>query len=482
MKSLRVNLNHSSEQYSLNNNHSFKEELNMNNMKTIDFLNGNENKNLFALFAPLLLAFFFSMAFDINDSLWIGNLLGQKALAAQTVSMPLILLYNSLCMGATGGVGILLSQAIGAKEKDRIDGFIAASAVGMLIFSLLIAVFCEIYIDGILSMVNTPAEIYEMAKEFLRIHILSFPFAMIYMYLSAVLRSYGNSIMQLIAIILCTLLNAVFDPIFIHFMGMNGVAAATVISEFIMMIIVIAYCRKNKILSVHLKLFHLKTLLEIISKAVPSMIQQSLPAVSTTFVTSLVAGFGVTSISGFGTAGKMETLLLYPPMAMNMALTSAAGQCFGAQNCKKAKEYTKWAVIMGAGILISLTLIVTIFSKNIAALFGADNAVKQVVSSYFAIIAIGYVCNIITNSMLGTVNGAGKPAAAMCLMIFYYIVVRMPLAKILSMTSLRLNGIWIAVLVSHIAAAAASTIYCTKLFRKDLVNSEVYLTYSKITE
>jgi Na+-driven multidrug efflux pump len=61
--------------------------------------------------------------------------------------------------------------------------------------------------------------------------------------------------------------------------------------------------------------------------------------------------------------------------------------------------------------------------------------------------------------MLGAINGFGKPASAMYLMIFYYIIVRIPLAKLLSTTSLGLNGLWFAVLISHIAAAIASVLF-----------------------
>ncbi|MDD3224648.1 MAG: MATE family efflux transporter [Clostridium sp.] len=435
----------------------------MKKFKTINFLEGPVSKNLSALYVPLLFAFFFNMAFDINDSLWIGNLLGQKALAAQTISMPLILLYNSICMGITGGIGILLSQTIGAKQKDKYDKIISTSFTSVLIFSLIISLLCEVGINGILSMVNTPGEIYLTSKSFLCIHILSFPFAMIYMYFSAVLRSNGNSIIQLVAVIGCTILNAILDPILIHFFGMNGVAAATVISESIMMIIVFIYCKKNKIIKINLHIFDFEIFHNIISKSIPSAIQQSLPSVSTTFITSLVATFGIMPIASLGTANKIETLLLYPPMAMNIAITSTVGQCFGAKNTKKSKEYLKSGILLGGTILLILTLIVTLFSKNIAVLFGANKAVSQITENYFTIIAFGYICNMITNSILGFVNGAGKPSSAMFLMIFYYIVVRIPLARVLSFTKLGLNGIWYAILISHLAAAAASLIYYSYL-------------------
>jgi Na+-driven multidrug efflux pump len=96
-----------------------------------------------------------------------------------------------------------------------------------------------------MSAVNTPVEIHATAENFLMIHILSFPFAMMYMFFCAVLRSYGNSSVQLVAIIGCTLLNVVLDPLFIRFMGISGVALATVISEGIMMILVFIYCKKK---------------------------------------------------------------------------------------------------------------------------------------------------------------------------------------------------------------------------------------------
>lgn len=438
----------------------------MKKAKTIDFLEGKSSRNLMALFVPLLIAFFFSMAFDINDSLWIGNLLGEKALAAQTVSMPLILIYNAVCMGVTGGIAILLAQAVGAKQESEIGKLISTSFTALLIFSFVITLFCEAGINLILSAINTPAEIYLMAKNFLMIHILSFPFVMLYMYFCAVLRSYGNSTVQLAAIIGCTLLNVGLDPLFIHFMGMSGVALATVISEGAMMVLLFFYCKKNRIMHIDLRLFRWDTLCDIASKAVPSMIQQSLPSISAAFVTSLVAVFGVTSIAAYGIAAKIETLLLYPPMAMNMALTSATGQCFGAKSTIRARDYSKWGVLIGCGLLSVLTLGVVLFSKQFTALFGADNNVSKIVSSYFYIIAFGYVCNIVTNSMLGTINGAGKPATAMFLMIFYYIIVRMPLAKILSLTVLGINGIWVAVLISHVAATIASTVLCRLVYKR----------------
>lgn len=72
------------------------------------------------------------------------------------------------------------------------------------------------------------------------------------------------------------------------------------------------------------------------------------------------------------------------------------------------------------------------------------------------LVSIGYILNTVTNCYLGALNGMGKPARSMFLMLFYYIVVRMPLAYLLSRLGFGVNGIWVAILVSHVVASVAA--------------------------
>ncbi|MFD3157215.1 MATE family efflux transporter [Haloimpatiens sp. FM7330] len=431
----------------------------MNKKLEKDFTTGNATKKLIGITIPLLIAFIFNMAYNIVDSLWIGNLLGEKAMAALTVSTPPILLFTSVAMGATNAVAILLSKHIGAKDKDSINKVISTSFTATIVFSVAITIICEFGVNIILNLLNTPPEIYSMAKNYFIIYILGYIFVFMYLYFNAVLRSFGNTTMQMISIILCTLLNVVIDPIFINKMEIKGAAIATLFSQGIMMFIMIVYIIKKKLITIDFKLSNRKVFKELVAKAIPSIIQQSIPAISTSFITYLVSGFGVLPIAAFGISGKLETILFYPAMALNMTITTCTGQCFGAKNTKKAREYLRSGMLLGSGFLIILTITVVFFSKSLASMFGAGVSVENLVKVYFSIISVGYVCNTVTNCVLGAVNGFGKPMAAMFLMIFYYIIIRMPLAKLLSITSLGLNGIWIAVLVSHVAASLAGILY-----------------------
>ena len=181
----------------------------------LDFINGNTKKCLLAMTLPMIVAMFLNMAYNLVDSLWIGNLLGETAYAALTNSTPIILLLTSIAMGATNGVSILLSQAIGAKNEQKKRTLISTSFCIAVVFSLLVTLLLEFFLPTILKLLNTPMETMSMAKNYLSIYILGYLPVYLYLYFTAVLRSFGNTMFQVIAMLVSTILNAILDPIFI---------------------------------------------------------------------------------------------------------------------------------------------------------------------------------------------------------------------------------------------------------------------------
>ena len=432
----------------------------------LDFIGGNTKRCLMAMALPMIAAMFLNMMYNLVDSLWIGNLLGETAYAALTNSTPIILILTSVAMGATNGISILLSQAIGAKDKEKTESLIATSFCVAVGFSLLVTVLLEVFLPGILKALNTPAETYDMAYSYLSIYVLGYLAVYLYLYFTAVLRSFGNSMFQAVAMLVSTILNAILDPLFIRFIGFHGAAIATLLSQVICLLFMLLYLKKKGLFAFRLSAFDRSEVLPLIQKAVPSVIQQSIPAVSTTFLTALVSTYSVTAIAAYGVTGKLETILFYPAMALNMVLTTIIGQCVGGKRYDRAKDYLKCALKYGCGLLVILSVFVVGFSRQLSGLFVKSDGVAAIVGTYFLIVGIGYILNTVTNCCLGTLNGMGKPSKSMLLMIFYYIVVRMPLAWLLSHLGFGLNGIWAAVLVSHVAASMAACMAGTLSFKK----------------
>lgn len=317
----------------------------------IDFIGGETKRCLMAMALPMIAAMFLNMMYNLVDSLWIGNLLGETAYAALTNSTPIILILSSVAMGATNGVSILLSQSIGAKDKKRTESLIATSFCVSVAFAILVTVVLELFLPGILHALNTPAETYDMAYSYLSIYVLGYLAVYLYCYFAAVLRSFGNSMFQAVAMLITTILNAVLDPVFIHWMGFNGAAIATLLSQTICLLFMLLYLKKKRLFAFRIAGFDSNSIPLLIQKAIPSVIQQSIPAVSTTFLTALVSIYSITAIAAYGVTGKLEIIVFYPAMALNMVLTTIVGQCAGGRRFDRAGDYLKYALLYGCGLL-----------------------------------------------------------------------------------------------------------------------------------
>lgn len=421
-----------------------------------DIINGDTRRNLCVMALPMFAAMLLNIAYNYVDSLWIGNLLGETAYAALTNATPIILVLTSIAMGATNGVSILLSQAIGSKDQERVDGLITTSLVNAILFSLLVTVVLECFLPHLLIVLGSPAETYKMACAYLRIYLIGYLFDFLFLYFSAVLRSFGNAVFQMLAMLISTILNAFLDPFFIRQFGFNGAAIATLLAQGLCMVFMIFYLLLKRPFTVRCRAYRFPLLTEIFDKAFPSIIQQCIPAISTAFLTALISRYGVSAIAAYGISSKLETILFYPAMALNMVLTTIVGQCIGSKRLDRANDYLRCALKGGCMVLLLLTILMVTYAKNLSWLFVQSTSVMDIVGLYFAIVGIGYILNTITNSFLGMLNGLGRPSSSMLLMIFYYIMIRMPLAAWLSSNSFGLYGIWFAILLSHICAAAAA--------------------------
>ena len=88
---------------------------------------------------------------------------------------------------------------------------------------------------------------------------------------------------QAVAMLVSTLLNAILDPIFINIIGFHGAAIATLISQIICLAFMCIYIYRKKLFNLSLSDFDTKEIMPFVKNAVPSVIQQSIPAISTTF-------------------------------------------------------------------------------------------------------------------------------------------------------------------------------------------------------
>ena len=419
---------------------------------------------------PCIISLLVGALYNIIDQIFIANAsyLGSYGNAANTVVFPLTVVALAIAVMIGDGCCAFVSMALGRNEVDKARRSVGNAVVLSIAGSFALTAIYLVFADRIIAMFGGTVneETFRHAQEYFFYITLGIPFYMFGQAMNPVIRADGSPRFAMVSTLAGAVINIILDPIFIHFIGFHGAAIATLLSQVICLAFMLIYLKKKKLFEFKISAFDKNDVLPLIQKAIPSVIQQSIPAISTTFLTALVSTYSVTAIAAYGVTGKLETILFYPAMALNMVLTTIIGQCVGGARYDRTKDYLKCALGYGCGLLVILSVLVVGFSKQLSGLFVKSDAVAAIVGTYFLIVSVGYILNTVTNCYLGALNGMGKPSKSMFLMIFYYIVVRMPLAYLLSYLGFGLNGIWVAVLVSHVVASVAAGISGTIAIKK----------------
>lgn len=430
---------------------------------SIDFIGGDTRRSLLRMVGPLLAAMVLTMAYNLVDSLWVGNLMGETGYAALTSSTSVVLILSAIAMGSSNGAAILIAQTAGAKKEA--GGLISVSLALAGAFSVGVTAVLELALRPLLSAMNTPPELFSMAYDYLSVYLLGYAVIFLYMHFTAAFRAFGDPVFQMKGMLLSTVFNAVADPLMIRGFGLRGAAWATVLSEALCLVFAVVYHRKKRLFRLTLRRADAAWVRPLLADAVPSAVQSCMPAVSSAALLLLVTGFGVTAIAAYGAAGQLEILLFYPAMAMNMALTAITGQCSGAGRTDRVRDYLRCALRLGTVFTAVLSAAVILFAGPLSRLFVDSGATAAIVQDFFRVVSVGYVLYMATSCFLGETSGLGHPGRSMALMFVYYIVVRVPLAAALVRTPLALDGVWTAVLISHIAAAALAAAQGLSLLR-----------------
>lgn len=430
---------------------------------SIDFIGGDTRRSLLRMVGPLLAAMVLTMAYNLVDSLWVGNLMGETGYAALTSSTSVVLILSAIAMGSSNGAAILIAQTAGAKKEA--GGLISVSLALAGAFSVGVTAVLELALRPLLSAMNTPPELFSMAYDYLSVYLLGYAAIFLYMHFTAAFRAFGDPVFQMKGMLLSTVFNAVADPLMIRGFGLRGAAWATVLSEALCLVFAVVYHRKKRLFRLTLQRADAAWVRPLLADAVPSAVQSCMPAVSSAALLLLVTGFGVTVIAAYGAAGRLEILLFYPAMAMNMALTAITGQCSGAGRTDRVRDYLRCALRLGTVFTAVLSAAVILFAGPLSRLFVDSGATAAIVQDFFRVVSVGYVLYMATSCFLGETSGLGHPGRSMALMFVYYIVVRVPLAAALVRTPLALDGVWTAVLISHIAAAALAAAQGLSLLR-----------------
>ena len=219
----------------------------MQTSRTQDLTSGSITQSMLNLAYPLILGNLLQQGYNIADTFIIGKTLGAKALAAVGSSYTLMVFITSIFIGLCMGCSALFSMRYGAKDYESLRRTQAASLLITGSSTLIIFAFSCYYIQDIITLMQTPQELQDMTYDYLKIIFMGIWFVYLYNYYAYLLRALGNSLTPLIYLAISVVLNIMLDIWFIvklHY-GIEGAAAATIISQAVSAIGLCFYCWKK---------------------------------------------------------------------------------------------------------------------------------------------------------------------------------------------------------------------------------------------
>ena len=382
---------------------------------------------LFAL--PLLIGNLFQQLYNTVDSIVVGNFVSKTALAAVGSTDNIINTIIGFFSGLATGAGVVISHSFGSGDKKALHRAVHTTITLTFVLSIFFTIAGLLLAPLFLKLMATPEDVLPEASAYLRIYFAGVSGLMIYNMGSGILRAVGDSRRPLYILILCAVANIVLDLAFVVYLGagVEGVAYATIISQWISAILVLVILTKEqsdyRLVWKELRIDK-RTTLSILRIGLPAGLQMAITSFSNVFVQSYINQFGSSCMAGWTTYGKLDKFCLLPIQSLGLSITTFVGQNLGAKKMERARKGTAYAVILSIGAALVLMMPVMAAAPMLAALFTKDPEVIAYGVRFIRLMMPFYVA-ISFNQILGNaLRGAGNSVVPMILMMSSFIVFR----------------------------------------------------------
>ena len=425
---------------------------------------GNIWKLLIIFSIPLILGNLLQQMYNTADSIIVGNFVGSNGLAAVGSGTALINLIIAFSQGAAVGAGVIVSQNLGARDKQKTKLAVHTAMCIAIILGVILSAIGVIFSRDLLIWMKTPKSVLKDSVLYLQIYCGGLILNVIYNMATGILNAAGNSKRPLIYLAIASVTNIILDLVFIKALkwGVKGAAIATDISQALSCVLAVGYLlRVNsdyKLIIKELKI-HGNTAKQIIRVGLPTAIQNMVISFSNVLVQSSVNSYGATAMAGYAAYLKIDGFNILPVLSISMAVTTFTGQNVGAKKPDRIKKGMWNALIMGVVYTVIIGVVILLTSHTVLGLFTKDNEVIT-----YGQLAMKYFCPFyfllgILNILAGTVRGAGKGVPPMLILLFSMCIFRILWIKIALPFYSTIDGVFILYPISWFVGMVLMVIY-----------------------
>jgi putative MATE family efflux protein len=351
--------------------------------------------------------------YNVVDSIVVGQVMGDRGIAAVGLSFPIMMLFNALFVGVSMGANIVISQAFGAKDMEGVNRAVNTSVFVSGVAGILITIIGVALARPILHLLGTPEEILEDAAIYLMIVFGGTLGSVIFNVLSGALRGMGESRWPLYAMITSTLFNIVFDTLFTIYMGMEvaGVAIATFASYFLSGVILLFRINTGvygvKITLSQVLKPHVVTIRKILRFGLPTGVQMVAMSLGATINQAFANNFGANLVAANSVIMRTDGFALLPLMGIGMAMTTFSGQNIGAGKPERTRKGIYIALVTILAVSLAMGVLMWFTGGSIMRLFNVSDTVRGIGVEGVRVICFFYTFMGSQQCISGARRGAG---------------------------------------------------------------------------
>lgn len=402
----------------------------------MDFTQGNILKKLIRFMIPILGALVLQAAYGAVDLLVVGRFGSTAGLSAVSTGSQILNLVTFVITQLAMGITVLIARYIGEKSTNQIGQLLGGATVIFSMIAVVLFVVMVFFSNSLAILMQAPIEAISLTSFYVKICGAGIFFIITYNVLSAIFRGLGDSKSPLVFVAIACLVNIIGDLIFVAIFHMDaaGAAIATVLAQAISVILAFVMLKRRE-LPFHIawKDFRLNhQCRRFLNVGIPLALQECLTQVSFLALCAFVNRLGLDASSGYGVACKIVNFAMLVPSALMQSMASFVSQNVGAGKEDRAKKVLFTGMSVGVFVGVFVFVSVFFFGNYLTSIFTTDSSVILKGYDYLIGFAPETIVTAILFSMIGYFNGHEKTVWVMIQGIIQTLLVRLPLAYIMS--------------------------------------------------
>lgn len=376
-------------------------------------LTGPVYRQILFFFFPILFGTFFQQLYNTADAVIVGQVLGTEALAAVGGTTGVLANFVvNLFVGIASGTTVVVAQHFGAGNYNGLRRAVHTSMALSFAGGAVLTVLGIALARGALALLGTPSDVIGPATVYLRIYFLGVIPSFVYNVGSGILRAVGDTKRPLYFLIIACLVNIVLDVLLVAVirMGVAGAALATILSQLVSALLTLRALTHTTRVYRYIPAdtrFDRNTLRAVLNVGIPAGFQSNLYSVSNMLIQSVVNSFGTSVVAAWTAYGKIDSFFWMVTAAYGVAVTTFAGQNYGARRFDRVRKGVRVTLAMDLVSAAAIGALFYTFAPQLLSIFSRDAAVIEVGTTMARFLPPLYFTYVTVEVLAGTVRGCG---------------------------------------------------------------------------